>query len=141
MNHTLDVLFGGILVACLGDYLRYSLWGNDYTFSRALLGLEAQHPLFGLAIVYTLMTLAGHLTLPALHADPPWRVWVGALVGVAPLAAANRVGVLHPRGHACASSQLRELLGGGGDWWYFAYLSAAAIAGLLNGKINVRQHA
>ena len=138
-NRTLDVLFAGILLACFTDLCRFKLWGNDYTYSFQLLKLEADHPFFGLAIVYTLMTLAGHLTLPALQNDPPLREWAGIIIGLVPIAGFIGFLAFHPQGSACASCELRKLLSGGG-WYYFTLLHAAAVLGLLNGKINVRQH-
>jgi hypothetical protein len=42
-----EVLFGGILAACLFDYLLFKTLGNDYTISWTLLGWNHPIPSLG----------------------------------------------------------------------------------------------
>lgn len=136
---TLDILFFGILVACGLDYALSLIRGNAGTFSYRILGLEAGHPFFAVLVVYTLMTLSGHLCLPFVGTDSALRFYVGLVVGLLPILVAILYLKFHPKGNIHAAAQLKYMFAGGG-WWLFRWLCVAAVAGLLNGKLAVRQH-
>ena len=139
---TAEVLVGGILFACLFDYMLERFVGNSWTFSYTLLGIEAGHPIFGFAIVYTVTVLSGHLTLPWIGPPPSaLREWCGVVAALAPIAAALLFLALHPQGPTAAADILVRLFGHGrGEWWYFAGECVVAVLGLLVGKELVAQH-
>jgi hypothetical protein len=134
------LLFWGILTACVTDVCLECFLGNEYTFSWNLLGMESTHPLFGMAIVYTLMTLSGHLTLP--HFGPPPGVflqWVKIVLGLLPILIAVGFIGLHPAGSAQATVILENWLRPN-ELWFGVVQGATALLGLANGHYNVPQH-
>jgi hypothetical protein len=93
-----------------------------------------------MSIAYTLATLTGHLTLPHMGPPPPaWREWVGVIIGLGPILTAILYIGLHPNGKDGATERLKVLFGSGVRRWFFVQ-AATAVAGLLNGMLNVPQY-